>query len=190
MSTSELSTYVPQISAAGRGRPPRKLLLAMMVAVFVSGSVIGSGSTLMVVNRRIEDNERRHDPAQTSQRIVGELKEKLSLDDAQTGQVEQITKDHLAALDRLRRDFFFPKIREQFKQMEEQVNSVLDDDQRAAYHAWLEEKRQRVCPYGSRHAHGSRRSDSPAGESTPALNKPSGDAGAVEKAGPSSAASE
>ena len=171
MSTTELPTYVPQ-TATGGGRPPRRLLFGMMVAVFFSGGVIGSGSTLMLINRRIEDNERHHDPARTSQRIVGELQEKLSLDEAQTADIERITKDHLAALDRIRRDVFFPKIRDQFKQMEEQVNAVLDDEQRAEYHAWLEEKRQRVCPPGSRHGRTSHRGPSSAGGSSRAANGP------------------
>jgi hypothetical protein len=171
MITNELPAYVPQVAAAGRGRPPRKLLFAMMVAVFASGGVIGSGSTLMVINRRIEDNERHHDPALTSQRIVGELSEKLSLNEEQTAQIEQITQDHLAALDRLRRDDFFPKIREQFKLMEDQVNAVLGDEQRAQYHAWLEEKRQRVCPPGNRHGRGARRGNSSGGVSARNFNK-------------------
>lgn len=155
-SDSELSGYLPQTASGGR-RPPRRLLLGMMVAVFFSGGVIGSGSTLMLINRRIEANERHHDPAKTSQRIVSELAEKLSLSEKQTAQVEQITKDHLASLDRLRREVFFKMIRDDFKQMEDQVNAVLDDEQRATYHAWLEEKRQRVCPPGVRHGHSSHR---------------------------------
>ncbi|MGH7137959.1 MAG: hypothetical protein ACREHD_19595 [Pirellulales bacterium] len=165
MSTTELPTYVPQ-TATGGGRPPRRLLFGMMVAVFFSGGVIGSGSTLMLINRRIEDNERHHDPARTSQRIVDELREKLALNDAQTAELERITKNHLAALDRIRRDVFFPKIHEQFKQMEEQVNAVLSDEQRAQYHAWLEEKRQRVCPPGSRHSRAGSRGASSSGSST------------------------
>jgi hypothetical protein len=165
MSTTEVPTYVPQ-TATGGGRPPRRLLFGMMVAVFFSGGVIGSGSTLMFINRRIEENERHHDAARTSQRIVDELQEKLALDDAQTAQLERITKNHLAALDRIRREVFFPKIHEQFKQMEEQVNAVLNDEQRAQYHAWLEEKRQRVCPPGSRHSRNTSRGSSSPGSST------------------------
>jgi hypothetical protein len=152
MITSEVSSSVPQTASGGR-RPPRRLLLGMMVAVFFSGGVIGSGSTLMLINRRITDNEKHHDPAKTSQRIISELTEKLSLSETQTAQVEQITKDHLAALDRLRREVFFKMIRDEFKQMEDQVSAVLDDEQRAKYHAWLDEKRQRLCPPGARHGH-------------------------------------
>lgn len=150
-SGSELPSY-PQTASGGR-RPPRRLLLGMMVAVFFSGGVIGSGSTLMFIHRRIEDNEKHHDPGKTSQRIITELTEKLSLSEQQTAQVEQITKDHLAALDRLRHEVFFKMIRDEFKQMEDQVNGVLDDEQRAKYHAWLDEKRQRLCPPGARHGH-------------------------------------
>jgi hypothetical protein len=164
MSTSELSTYapqapVPQTTAAGGRRPPRNLLLGMMVAVFFSGGVIGSGSTLMLINRRIEDNEKHHnDPVIMGHRVVEELQEKLSLDEAQTTEVDQIMKDHFAALDRVRREDFFPKIREQFKQMEDQVNAVLDNEQRTQWHAWLDERRKRVCPPNGRHNFGSHNS--------------------------------
>jgi hypothetical protein len=112
----------------------------------------------MIINSRIEDNERHHnDPVFISERVVKELDEKLSLSDVQTTQVEQIMKDHFAALDRLRREVFFAEIRKQFKQMEDQVNAVLDDEQRTQWHAWLDEKRKRVCPLGGRYnfgAHG------------------------------------
>ncbi|HVX11444.1 MAG TPA: hypothetical protein VHC22_09705 [Pirellulales bacterium] len=149
MSTAQSSTYVPAGAAAGR-RPPRNLLLGMMVAVFFSGGVIGSGSTLMLINRRIEDNARHYDPIKSAEKVTSELEVKLSLDSGQAAQVEQIMKDHLAALDRLRREVFFKKIREQFKQMEDQVNAVLDDEQRTQWHAWLAERQQRVCPSVSR----------------------------------------
>lgn len=149
MSTIEATTYVPY-SATGGGRPPRRILLGMMMAVFFSGGVIGSGSTLMVINSRIKENEKPREPGPWSQRIVSELEEKLSLSERQTAQVDQIMKDHLAALVRLRRETFSPLIHEQFKQMEDQVNSVLDEQQSVQWHAWLEERRKRVCPTGGR----------------------------------------
>ncbi|HWB09437.1 MAG TPA: hypothetical protein VG826_09445 [Pirellulales bacterium] len=149
MSTLEAPTYVPH-AAAGGGRRPRRILLGMMVAVFFSGGVIGSGSTLMVVNRRIKESEQPRPVPDWCRKIVAELEEKLSLSEEQTAQVDQIMKDHLAALDRLRREVFFKAIREQFKQMEDQVNAVLDDQQSVQWHAWLEERRKRVCPTNGR----------------------------------------
>jgi BMFP domain-containing protein YqiC len=147
MSASEATLYSPQSSAAGR-RPPRRLLLGMMVAVFFSGGIIGSGSTLMLINRRIEANEKHHDVVSIGKHIVSDLRGKLSLSDEQTAQVDQIMKEHLASLDRLRREDFSPKLRVAFKQMEDQVAAVLDDEQRSQWHAWLEERRKRVCPPG------------------------------------------
>lgn len=165
-SGAEPSGYVAQLAGGGR-RPPRRLLLGMMVAVFFSGGVIGSGSTMMFIHRRIEANEKHRDPGGASRRIVSDLAEKLALSERQTAQVEQITKDHLASLDRLRREVFFNMIRDEFKQMEEQVSAVLNGDQRTQYHAWLEERRQRLCPPGARHghhAHGGHRRGSSSGE--------------------------
>jgi hypothetical protein len=149
MSTIEAPTYVPQ-TATGGGRRPRRILLGMMVAVFFSGGVIGSGSTLMMVNRRIQENEKPRPIVDWKRQIVSELEGKLSLNEEQTAQVDQIMKDHLAALDRLRREVFFKMIREQFKQMEDQVDAVLDEQQSVQWHAWLEERRKRVCPTNGR----------------------------------------
>jgi hypothetical protein len=163
MSTLEAPTYVPQTATDG-GRRPRRILLGMMVAVFFSGGVIGSGSTLMVVNRRIKENESPRDPVKWSERIVSELEEKLSLSEKQTEQVKQVMKEHLAALNRLRRETFAPRIREQFEQMKDQVDSVLDDEQRSQWHAWLDERQNRVCPSGGRAHNGHNRPAMEAGE--------------------------
>ena len=188
MSTSELSTYAPQATGpqsmgAGGRRPPRNLLLGMMVAVFFSGGVIGSGSTLMLINHRIEDNEKHHnDPVIITGRVVKELEEKLSLNEQQTAQVQKIMKDHLAALDRLRREKFLPVIREEFNQMEGQVNAVLDDEQRSQWQAWLAERRQRVCPPGGRHGYSGHRARSSNGSAAERGVKPkNGDATTGDK---------
>jgi hypothetical protein len=116
----------------------------------------------MVINSRIKENEKPRKIPDWSRQIVSELEEKLTLSEKQTAQVDQIMKDHLAALDRLRREVFFKKIGEQFKQMEDQVDSVLDEQQSMQWHAWLEERRKRVCPTGGR-GHGSTKGTKEAG---------------------------
>lgn len=153
MSSVEATWDVPH--AAGGRRPPHRLLLGMMVAVFFSGGVIGSGATLMIINR--QENARRHDPMIAGQQAAAELTEELSLTDEQAAQVDRIMKDHLAAMGRLRRDVFLPAIRDAFEEMKSGVAAVLDDEQRVKWNAWLEERRKRVCPPGghsrSGHAH-------------------------------------
>lgn len=163
MSTIEAPTYVPRTDT-GYGRPPRRIVLGiMMVLVFLSGGVIGSGSALMLVNNRIKEDEKPRDPGPWSEKIVSELQGELSLSKEQTAQVDQIMKDHLAALVRLRREVFFVEIRKQFKQMEDQVDSVLDEQQSVQWHAWLEERRKRVCPTSGRGHNGSGRAAKEAG---------------------------
>jgi hypothetical protein len=173
MTTIEAPTYLPETSASG-GRPPRRLLLGMMLVMFVSGGGIGAGSTLMLINRRIEENENRHDPKMVGLRVAQELTEKLSLNEEQAAEVERIMNDHMAAIDRLRRDVIFPKMRDQFEQMKEQVDAVLDDQQRAQYHAWLDERKKRVCPPNGAHGHNGHNRNSNDGESnTTAASNPS-----------------
>lgn len=147
MSTTETTWDAPYAAAGGR-RPPRRLLLGMMVAVFLSGGVIGSGATLMIINRRMEENAKPHDPRLVGQKVAAELRETLSLSDEQAAQVDRIMKDHMAAMGRMQREEFFPKIRDAFKQMNDDIAGVLDDDQRVKWNAWLEERRKRVCPPG------------------------------------------
>ena len=154
MSTTETTWELPP--AAGGRRPPRRLLLGMMVAVFFSGGVIGSGATLMIINR--QENSKRHDPMIVGHQVAAELEQELSLSQEQTAQVDRIMKDHLAAMGRLRRDVFVPAIRDAFEEMKSGVAAVLDDEQRVKWNAWLEERRKRVCPPGghgrSGHSHG------------------------------------
>jgi hypothetical protein len=145
MSTTEASPYLSHFPASS-GQPPRRLLLGVVALVFVSGGVIGSGSTLMIINRRIEENETRHDPKKVGRRVANDLKGMLSLNDGQAVEVDRIMKDHMAAIEQLRQEVIIPRMREQFEQMKNQVDAVLDGEQRAQYHAWLEERKKRVCP--------------------------------------------
>lgn len=177
MSTAETTWDVPPTAAGGR-RPPRRLLLGMMVAVFFSGGVIGSGATL-IINRRIEEDVKRHDPMIVGHRVAAELQEELSLSHEQAAQVDRIMKDHLAAMDRLRHEVFFVEIRKAFKQMNDDIASVLDEGQRVKWNAWLEERRKKVCPPGdhSRYGHGRFRKSATSGtESRAHRDSPNSDA--------------
>lgn len=133
------------------GLPPRRwLTLAMMATVFISGAVIGSGSTMIIVNRRVEEASSRHWNA-VCEKMLPALRSELDLTDDQYAQVEQILRRHLGNLNQIRDDVIRPAIREEFEQMKQQVSAVLDEPQNARWTAWLEERRQRVCGNGAAH---------------------------------------
>lgn len=157
MSTSEATWSQPTWSASGGGRLPQRrlpqrrwLTLAMIATVFISGAVIGSGSTMIVVNRRVEEASSRHWNA-VCERMLPALRSELELTDDQYADVEQIIRRHLAKLNEIRDEVIRPAIREEFAQMEQQVSAVLDERQNDRWLAWLEERRQRVCANGASH---------------------------------------
>lgn len=153
MSTSEATWSQSPISptALGGRLPPRRwLTLAMMATVFISGAVIGSGSTMIVINRRVEEASSRHWNA-VCEKMLPALRSELELSDDQYADVERIIRRHLSKLNEIRDDVIRPIIREEFAQMEGQVSAVLDDEQNARWLAWLEERRQRVCSGSAAH---------------------------------------
>lgn len=137
-----------QAVMSGRLPPRRWLTLAMMATVFISGAVIGSGSTMIVINRRVEEASNRHWNA-ACERMLPTLRSELDLSDDQYAEVEQIIRRHFAKLNEIRDEVIRPAIREEFAQMENQVSAVLDDQQNDRWKTWLEERRKRVCANGA-----------------------------------------
>ncbi|HEX7449974.1 MAG TPA: hypothetical protein VF306_20610 [Pirellulales bacterium] len=131
--------------------PPRRwLTLAMVATVFLSGAVIGGGSTMIVINRRVEEASSRHWNA-VCEKMLPTLRSELDLSDDQYAEVERIIRRHLGKLNEIRDEVIRPAIREEFAQMDGQVSAVLDDKQNDRWLAWLEERRQRVCSGSAAH---------------------------------------
>lgn len=141
MSTTETTWYSPA-AERGAGPPSRRWMLGLMACIFVSGTVIGGGSTMIVVNRRMEEAAGRHLDAVCS-RMVPALQKELNLSDDQTQEVAATVRRHLTKLDEIRETVIRPAMASEFKQMEEQVAAVLDADQKERWHSWLEERRKR-----------------------------------------------
>ena len=149
MITTETSWHSPAAGIRlgnGAGPPSRRWILGLMACIFVSGTVIGGGSTMIVVNHRMEEAAGRHLDAVCS-RMVPALQKELDLSDEQAAQVKTSIRQHLAKLDQIRETV----IRNEFKQMEDQVAAVLDADQKERWHSWLEERRKRCRLPGTAH---------------------------------------
>jgi hypothetical protein len=149
MSTTETTWYSP--SAERGARPPsRRWMLGLMACIFLSGTVIGGGSTMIVVNHRMEEAAGRHLDAACS-RMVPALQKELDLSEVQTAEVAATVRRHLTKLDEIRETLIRPAMASEFKQMEDQVAAVLDADQKERWHSWLEERRKRCRLPGAAH---------------------------------------
>lgn len=146
----------PEVVTAIRQR--RWLSFAMMVLVFGSGSVIGSGLTMIAVNDKYD--ARLKNPPSCRDHVLPAMQRELDLSEDQATKVKAILTDHDRAMGKIWMDMG-PKWREQLKRLEEQVNGVLTADQQAKWHAWLEQRRRRVWPS----THNGRRPPKPHSES-------------------------
>ncbi len=113
--------------------PPKRtswLTLFLAVIIFVSGMIVGGGGLLALlvhVSRRVDEA-----PAVTAAR----LKRQLGLSEEQTAQVQEIVRTRQEALHRIRDDVQ-PRFREEIDLLEKQVAGVLNDRQKAKWHAGL-----------------------------------------------------
>lgn len=141
----------PEVATAIRQR--RWVSLAMMILVFGSGTVIGSGLTMIAVKDKYDAGFKN--PPRSCDHVLPVMQRELHLSDEQSGQVRTILNDHDKAMGKMWLDMR-PKVREQLKHLEDQVNGVLTAEQQATWHAWLEQRRRRF--WGSA-SHGGRRHD-------------------------------
>lgn len=153
MSTTETTWHSPAAGhrlGNGAGPPARRWILGLMACIFVSGTVIGGGSTMIVVNHRMEEAAGRHLDAVCS-RMVPALQKELNLSEEQSEEVAATVRRHLTKLDEIRDTLIRPAMASEFKQMEDQVAAVLDAEQKERWHSWLEERRKRCRLPGAAH---------------------------------------
>lgn len=135
----------PEVVSAMRQR--RWLSLAMMVLIFGSGTVIGSGLTMIAVNDKYD--ARMRNPSASCDHVLPVMQRELQLSTEQSAEVRTILTEHDKAVGKLWTEMR-PKFREQLKQLEDQVNGVLTTEQQEKWHAWLEQRRRRFWSSPSR----------------------------------------
>jgi Spy/CpxP family protein refolding chaperone len=116
-----------------------------MLAVFLSGSVVGAFAHRLYMVRTVstaESSAQRRSPAEYRQRYLNEMKLRLGLDDGQTARLGEV-------LDHTRQRFreFNEKHRDELSGIhEEQVNEIramLKPDQQQRYETYLKEREQK-----------------------------------------------
>lgn len=130
--------------AASKSGQRRWLSLGLMAIVFLSGGAIGSGLTTIIVENNYQ--KRWRDPWYGQKRMLEALNRDLELSDAQSTEVEQILKENDAAVKKVWMEEVGPKMRTLVKQLDERIVGVLTSEQQPLWHAWLEKRRNRVCP--------------------------------------------
>ena len=131
----------PEVATAIRQR--WWVSLAIMVLVFSSGTVIGSGLTMIAVNDKYD--AKLKNPPSSCDHVLPAMQRELELSDDQSARVKTILADHDKAMGKIWLDMR-PKVREQLKHLEDQVNGVLSTDQQTKWHAWLDQRRRRAWP--------------------------------------------
>jgi hypothetical protein len=143
-------------AAASRIRLRRWLSFVIMLVVFGSGAAIGSGLTTISIENNYE--KRWRNPAEGRERMLTALRRDLDLSDPQSETIEQILEKHDQAVKKVWAGTW-PQMRALVKQLDEQIAGVLTADQQPQWHAWLEKRKNRVCPPSSRSSKHGRRQE-------------------------------
>lgn len=134
-------------AASSRIRQRRWLSLAIMLVVFCSGAAIGSGLTTISIEKDL--GNRWRNPTEARERMLTALRRDLDLSDPQSETIEQILEKHDQAVKKVWAGTR-PQMRALVKQLDEQIAGELTADQQPQWHAWLEKRKNRVCPPPSR----------------------------------------
>jgi len=114
-------------------RPPRRrawLRGLLLVVIFLSGGIVGSGSTLLAVRHRVLHTI--HHPQEMPATVAARLRRVLGLSDKQAQQIETILRNRQREIQTIRREFR-PRLEQQLDQLTDEVAEVLDDKQSDAW---------------------------------------------------------
>jgi hypothetical protein len=138
---SDVTAPPPAGLPAPRPRRWRSLLLALLI--FVSGATVGGGLTLIRVRHGMWWAIQH--PEEAPPRIAAHLRGKLGLSDDQTEQVEAIVRKRQRALQAIRREVH-PRVMAELDRVEADIDYVLNDSQRAKWHALFAKLCERWIP--------------------------------------------
>ncbi len=126
---SDLSRVTPPLQATGR-RPWQRVL--MVVLIFLGGAACGAAIATMTLTHMA--HHAIQNPQAISAHITGRLADLLDLTDEQSDQVREIILRRHDALIDIRRDIQ-PRLEVELSVLEEEIAGVLNEQQRAKWHA-------------------------------------------------------
>lgn len=142
MSRSEAVDDKPSLSLA----PPRRrrwLTALLMAVIFVSGIVVGVGGAVVVARNQMLFAI--HHPEQMPARIAARLARRLHLNGQQAEEVETIIRARQTRLQAIRSEVQ-PRVMGELAGLEKEIADVLDEGQKAQWHAGCEQQRRLWVP--------------------------------------------
>ena len=123
---------------------PRWAQIAVLLAVFVAGGVVGAVVSIRAVHSRIE-HYRQH-PGELPDEVVPRLAKRLSLTERQAGQVLEVFRRRHSRIVALHGQVS-AEIHEEFSRLERDVAAILEnDEQREAWREAAERVRRVFLP--------------------------------------------
>ncbi len=106
------------------------LRLLLLLIIFLSGVIVGTGGTLLAVRQRVL--HRIHHPEEMPAIVAARLRHKLGLSDKQVEQVETVLRNRQDDIQAMRREFQ-PQLEGQLDQLAAEISEILDDEQRSRW---------------------------------------------------------
>lgn len=120
----------PQPLPAGPPRRHRGMFIGLLVAVFLSGGVVGGGVGMLFTQQQFSDCLRH--PERMLQRMMSMFRSELNLSDEQAKQVDEIVRRHHEQIEAIRAEVH-PRFSAEYSAMHEEVKAVLSEEQRARW---------------------------------------------------------
>jgi len=134
---------VPATVLPAAPRRRRWLSILLSLIVFLSGVVIGGGGALLVVRNQVL--RAIHHPEQTPPRMAARLGRRLGLSPEQVQRVEEILRARQARVQAIRAEVQ-PRLEGELTGLEQEGAAVLDEAQKAQWHAGCAELRRTWLP--------------------------------------------
>ncbi|MGQ9650784.1 MAG: hypothetical protein ACUVXJ_11795 [Phycisphaerae bacterium] len=141
MNETSLNVSLPTVSIRPRRRRWVSILLSFLL--LFSGMVIGSGATLIIVQRVVQ-HRMRH-PEQLPGRAAARLRKPLGLSDEQVTRIRSILRERLARLQALRREWQ-PQLEAELDGIEKDVAAALQPEQAEKWRRIARDKREQWLP--------------------------------------------
>jgi Skp family chaperone for outer membrane proteins len=125
--------------------PPRRRWLPIMLAaaIFVSGCIVGAGTTILVIRNKVMHGIQH--PEEAPARITAALTHRFKLTPDQAEKVETILKARQAELQKIRSETQ-PKVEAELDRAEAEIAQVLNEQQRDKLHERFQKLRESWLP--------------------------------------------
>ena len=134
---SETQSNRPKASSSlPRPKPPRWISRAVLAVVFVSGGLIGASLTVLL--RPDKAWRGRTSPEDRRDRIVDMIADEVDLSADQVERVRQVVAERLADAQEIRK-VVEPQMRRQATLLYEEVNALLNDEQKPRWKTLYED---------------------------------------------------